>query len=86
MTGYGLAAYEDEKYLISVEVKTLNSKFLDAFIKLPRAFADKEIEVRSLLSEKLERGKISISIDFQNKDSITPKISLDKELFKLYYQ
>lgn len=86
MTGYGLANYEDEKVVISVEVKTLNSKFLDAFIKLPRAFSEKEIEVKTLLSEKLERGKVSLSVDFQNKEGLSPKISLDKDLFKLYYQ
>lgn len=86
MTGYGLASFEDEKVSISVEIKTLNSKFLDAFIKLPRAFADKEIEVRSLISEKLERGKVSIAVELQNKDVLIPKITLDKELFKMYYQ
>jgi len=86
MTGYGLATYEDDKIIISVEVKTLNSKFLDAFIKLPRAYADKEIEVKSILSEKLERGKVSLSVDIQKKDSLVAKIALDKDLFKLYYQ
>jgi uncharacterized protein (TIGR00255 family) len=86
MTGYGLASYENDKVLISVEVKTLNSKFLDAFIKLPRAFTDKEIEVKSLISEKLERGKILLTVDLQNKDNVAPKITLDKDLFKLYYQ
>lgn len=86
MTGYGLSTFEDEKLIISVEVKTLNSKFLDAFIKLPRAFAEKEIEVKSLLSEKLERGKVSLSVDIQKKDNPLAKVFIERELFKQYYQ
>lgn len=85
MTGYGMATFENESTVVAVEVKTLNSKFLDASIKLPRVFADKEIEVRSLLSERLERGKIGVNIEYQRKDNSTPKVNIDKELFKYYY-
>ena len=65
MTGYGHVLYDDNQVKINVEVKTLNSKYLDLSLRLPKLFSDKEIEMRNLVSEKLERGKVSVSIDFQ---------------------
>jgi len=85
MTGYGQARYEDDHYLISVEIKTLNSKFLDLTIRMPKSFNDKEILVRNLLSEKLERGKVSLVIEFSNKLDSIAKVNINERLFKEYY-
>ena len=65
MTGFGQVQHDDGKIQISVEVKSLNSKFLDLGLRLPKIFSEKEIDVRNLISEKLERGKISIAIEYQ---------------------
>ena len=62
MTGFGQSSVDDGQLQISVEVKSLNSKFFDLGLKLPRKFSDREVEVRNLLSEKLERGKVSVNI------------------------
>lgn len=85
MTGFGLVQFENEKMVISAEVKTLNSKYLDSIIKLPRVFADKEIEVKNLLTSEIERGKATVSIDYQRKDQVNSKFSVNKELFRQYY-
>ena len=55
MTGYGIGHIENEEATVVVEVKSLNSKFLDLSIKSPRQFADRELEIRNLVAEKLER-------------------------------
>lgn len=86
MTGYGHARYEDDQYAINVEVKTLNSKFLDANMRLPKAFNDKELEVRNIISDQLERGKVSLIIEFLNKKEATTKVNINKNLFKQYYE
>ncbi|CAN5293308.1 YicC family protein [soil metagenome] len=86
MTGYGLASVENEKRAVTVEIKTLNSKFLDAIFKLPKQFADKELEIRGSLSEKLERGKITLSIEYLNKNNQLAPLSINKDLFKIYYE
>jgi uncharacterized protein (TIGR00255 family) len=65
MTGFGQSSLDDGQYQLAVEVKSLNSKFLDLNLRLPKIFSDKEIEVRNLISEALERGKVSVSIDFE---------------------
>ncbi len=86
MTGYGQARFEDDQYAISVEVKTLNSKFLDTNIRLPKAFSDKELNIRNLIGEKLERGKVNLTIEFLNKKEATLKVNINKNLFHQYYQ
>ncbi len=86
MTGYGKAQRESNGYETVAEIKTLNSKFLDANVKLPRIFNDKEIEVRGLLAEKVKRGKVSITIDFAGSPVIQETTLLNKEAFKAYYK
>ena len=61
MTGFGQSKLDNSDVNLSVEVKSLNSKFLDALIKLPREFSDKELEVKNIITERLIRGKTSTS-------------------------
>jgi uncharacterized protein (TIGR00255 family) len=86
MTGYGKKLYEDSAYIVEVEVKSLNSKFLDANLKLPKQFADRDIDLRNVLSKILQRGKVSFSIDWQKKGEGKDKVTLDKALLKSYYE
>lgn len=86
MTGYGTATYESETMTVSVEVKTLNSKFLDVNLRLPRLFSDKEMEVRNLLADQLQRGKTAVSIEYQRYDAAANKVAVNKQLFLQYYK
>lgn len=86
MTGYGQARFEDEHFSISVEVKTLNSKYLDVSVRIPKSYNDKEIPVRNLISEKLERGKVSFMLEYSNKNDAISKVSINEALFKEYYE
>ncbi|MCH7415148.1 YicC family protein [Belliella sp. R4-6] len=85
MTGYGLASFEDDTFVVSVEVKTLNSKFLDLSIRSPKQFSDKELEIRNIVSAILERGKVNISIDFSRKSGEELPVGFDETLFAGYY-
>ena len=86
MTGYGQARFEDENFSVSVEVKTLNSKFLDVGVRIPKSYSDKEIPVRNLISEKLERGKVSLLLEYSNKKEAVSKVRINEELFKMYFE
>jgi len=86
MTGYGKQSFENENFALEIEVKSLNSKFLDANVRLPKAFADKDYEVRNLLSKVLQRGKVNFNIDYRKKDIAASKMSVDKVLFNAYYK
>lgn len=85
MTGFGLAQHDNGQLQINVEVKSLNSKFLDLGLRLPKAFSEKEVEVRNLISEKLERGKISLSIEYQRYGQQEVKQTYNETLFIDYY-
>ena len=86
MTGYGQARYEDEHFSVSVEVKTLNSKFLDVAVRIPKSYSDKEIPLRNFISEKLERGKVSLMLEYSNKQEAVAKVRINEALFKEYFK
>ncbi len=85
MTGYGQASREDEQSKISVEIKTLNSKFLDVSVRLPKILSEKEIEIRNIISEKLQRGKISLVVEYIHKKGADTVMTINTDLFKIYY-
>jgi uncharacterized protein (TIGR00255 family) len=86
MTGYGISVLENELIRVTVEVKSLNSKFLDLGFRLPKEFSDKEFEARNLISSILERGKISVMVDIQEKGQAKPSVTINRGLVKQYYQ
>jgi uncharacterized protein (TIGR00255 family) len=86
MTGFGRAGMEDDSRTIQAEVKTLNSKFLDLSLKLPRQFSEKEHEVRNLVQGILERGKVNLALDFIPKKSNQIPVTINEELFQAYFE
>jgi uncharacterized protein (TIGR00255 family) len=85
MTGYGVANLENDDYIINVEIKTLNSKFLDLSLRAPRQFSDKELEIRNLVNATLERGKVNLTIEFTAKTSNELPVTINEELFAAYF-
>lgn len=86
MTGYGSSNFSDDNVTINIEVKTLNSKYLDLNFRLPRAFSDKEIELRNLVNDTLQRGKVSLTIDYVNETETELKQRYNEDLFEQYYR
>lgn len=85
MTGFGQAVLNSGESQITVEVKSLNSKFLDLSLRLPRLFSEKELEVRNSIADKLERGKVSVNIDYQQTGKVEIRHQYNAELFAAYY-
>ncbi|WP_026951357.1 YicC/YloC family endoribonuclease [Algoriphagus mannitolivorans] len=86
MTGFGVAGLENEHLMVQVEVRSLNSKFLDLSIRSPRQFSDKEPEIRNLVQSILDRGKVNISIEFFTKGGQNLPVSINHDLFETYYR
>jgi len=84
MTGYGKAELNLTNANFTIEVRSLNSKQIDANVKMSSVYRDKEIGLRKLLSEKLQRGKIELSIWRESSES-NAKYSLNTELIKEYF-
>ncbi len=84
MTGYGKSSGVFNGKTVSVELRSLNSKSLDLYVKTPNAYRDKELIIRKLIGEQLERGKIDVSVSIEN--SVNSKnVEINKELAQVYY-
>lgn len=84
MTGFGTATVEANGLSATAEVKTLNSKFLDIFCRLPRGFSDREIEVRNLLTQQLERGKVEFNLSITRTADLRPTVTINRPLVTAY--
>jgi len=84
MTGFGKSVLELPKRKVSIEIKTLNSKLLDISSRISGFYKNRELELRSLLSKKLQRGKIDLSI-FVETSGESNKFTLNHQLAKKYY-
>ncbi|XWW46311.1 YicC family protein [Fibrella sp. USSR17] len=84
MTGFGTATVEANGLSATAEVKTLNSKFLDIFCRLPRGFSDREIEVRNILTQQLERGKVEFNLNITRTADLRPTVTVNRPLVAAY--
>lgn len=85
MTGYGASVTDLANGKYTVEIKSLNSKFLELNIKLPKAFSDKEFFLRNECSKLLERGKVMLSISADVTDAGPKAATINKDLLAHYY-
>jgi len=84
MTGYGKTESELNNKKVTVEIKTLNSKQLDLNTRMPSVYRAKELEIRNLLSQELERGKIELNIQLEQTGEDS-NFSINKVLAREYY-
>jgi len=66
MTGFGKTTCESGSKKITIEIRSLNSKQLDLISRIPGIYREKEIELRNVVAQKLERGKIELTVYFEN--------------------
>jgi uncharacterized protein (TIGR00255 family) len=85
MTGYGIASYDSGKTKYTVEIKSLNSKFLELSLRLPKIFSEKEFQLRNDCSKQIDRGKVNLSINVEQANSNVKAAGIDRELLKHYY-
>jgi uncharacterized protein (TIGR00255 family) len=85
MTGFGKAVCELNNRKVVVEIKSLNSKQLDVNARIANGFREKEIEIRNLLSARLQRGKVDFSITVENAGESSSFV-INKDLARKYYR
>ena len=85
MTGYGKAVVTYKEKKINVEVKSLNSKSLDLSARIAPLYREKEMEIRRLLAQKLERGKVDFSL-WVEKESTVDATPINAALVENYYK
>lgn len=86
MTGFGRGEYTDGKRNITVEIKSVNHRYSDISIKMPRRYSFAEDKVKSAVKEKLRRGKVDVSIMVENITENDINIKLNEPIAKQYYE
>ncbi len=86
MTGYGSARGTSGKLELTVELKSVNNRFFDCTIKLPRVYAVLEDSVRSRIQARIFRGKVDVFITVDTSGADDVIISLNKSLADAYYE
>lgn len=84
MTGFGRGKYENEGRTYTVEIKSVNHKYSDINVRLPRFLNSVEDKIRKRVAEVISRGKIDIFVSFENYSSQGTTIRINKELAKEY--
>ena len=84
MTAYGRSTAQEGQIKSEVELRSVNSKFLDLRIKMPLIFKDREMEIRQLVSTHVERGKVELNITVTGSEHTIEAPSIDPVLFRKY--
>lgn len=84
MTGYGKAVVTYKEKKINVEIKSLNSKNLDLSARIAPLYREKEMEIRQLISQRVERGKVDFSL-WVEKDTLLDATPINTQLVENYY-
>lgn len=86
MTGFGSGRAKLEGREISIEIKTLNHRYLDLNIRLPRDIAFIEEDVRKIIQEQLSRGRVDVYVDYVNAGESLYEIEPNRPLLNLYME
>ena len=86
MTGFGRYEYSDESCKCSVEIKSVNHRYLDLSIKMPKRFSFFETSVRNLLKDYIKRGKVDVFITYEDLEEQSVNIRYNKAIAAKYME
>lgn len=86
MTGYGRGKYECDSREYTIEIKSVNNRYSDISIKMPRNISFLEDTVRKLISNSITRGKVEVFVSFTNNSDKGRNIELNYDLAKNYIE
>ena len=84
MTGFGRAEYSDGKRKITVEIKSVNHRYLDVNLKMPKKLGFFETSIRNLLKEYMQRGKVDLYMTYEDFDEENVSIKYNRDVAKSY--
>lgn len=84
MTGFGRARYENNNRIYNIEIKSVNHRYNDITIKLPRSISYLEEKIKKEISSKISRGKVDVFVNFDNNSAEGKDIRINKELAGIY--
>lgn len=85
MTGYGYGSGTSEEIGLSIEIRAVNHRYLDLFFRLPKEMQRWEEKIRSVLKNRISRGRIEISVSIDNVPENVYSIRVNHSLLKAYH-
>ena len=87
MTGYGRGDSAWENNRLAVEIKSLNHRFLEIYIRLPNSLSLLELDIKKKISDRISRGRIEVTVRFDSEqgDAPGPELELNRPLINRYY-
>ena len=86
MTGYGLGKAPFVSGLITVEIKSLNYRYLEIIVRLPEEISYFEKKIKELIQQRISRGRISVIVNIEKNDASDYKLKVNKKLVNTYYK
>lgn len=86
MTGFGKAARTFKRIKINVEMRSVNSKFLEISTRIPIAFSDKENEIKEIVGKGITRGKINVAVSTDRNGETSLALRIQPDIIKDYYK
>lgn len=84
MTGFGRGNYENDGRIYSIDIKSVNHKYTDINVRIPRFLNSMEDKIRKKISSAISRGKVDVFVNFENYSNKGTKIRINKDLAKEY--
>lgn len=84
MTGFGRSEYTDDKRVITAEIRSVNHRYCDISVRMPRRYSFAEEKIKSTVKETVRRGKIEVSIMVENTDDNDMNIKLNTAIARQY--
>lgn len=84
MTGYGRAIAENTLCSITIEMKSINNRYLDIYVRMPRQIMRLEEKVKDMIKQEIQRGKLDVFVTLILKDGVDKKLTLNRRLAEEY--
>lgn len=84
MTGFGRGEASENGITVTVELKSVNSRYLDISLRLPKSIQNKELDIKEMLKDHVERGKVNVSVRVDKSDTGEPEITFNDKLVAGY--
>ncbi len=86
MTGFGRGTFSDNGKEFTVEIKSVNHRYVDFYIRMPRQISFFEDKIREVVSKSISRGKVDIFVSFEDRSEDSKVVALDEALAGAYIQ
>lgn len=86
MTGFGRGRSQSEKYTVTVEIKTVNHRFLEFNIRMPRHLIKIEDKIKKTIAQQLNRGRVEVFVTIDGQGIFSQKVNVNWDLLEEYYK